>query len=70
MLDTAISCIAIKWIFVSSPKMTLFELIGHPPQIADKNIGVLGALPLGERVAEDRNAGCSVGETFPTYSNS
>ena len=30
MLDTAISCIVIKWIFGSSPKMTLFELIGHP----------------------------------------
>ena len=29
-LDTAISCIVIKWIFGSSPKMTLFELIGHP----------------------------------------
>ena len=33
VLDTAISCIAIKWIFGSSLKMTLFELIGHPRRL-------------------------------------
>ena len=35
MLDTTISYIAIKWIFGSSPRMTLFELIGHSRAIAE-----------------------------------
>ena len=33
-----------------------------------ENTGVLGGVPLGEGVAEDRETGWSEGETSPTFS--
>ena len=49
--------------------MTENILIGvrDPNGIRPLCIGVLGAEPLGEGVAEDRAAGCSEGKAFPSY---
>jgi spiro-SPASM protein len=41
-------------------------LNGDVVQCKEDICGVLGAAPLGEGVAKDRNAGCSEGETSPT----
>ena len=49
--------------------MTENLLIGvrDPNGIRPLCIGVLGAEPLGEGIAEDRAAGCSEGKAFPSY---